>query len=126
MAEYESIAKYDRLRGNLHELGPLCLFTKPSTIKSVQNLTGKSETFVVETGRHHELGDYIFIECIDEAGAVTRLALPPKVSDAIASQRESLTARRRSQAAKRLAAERKARGEVPGFMKNPGKRKKKA
>jgi len=37
----------------------------------------------VETARHEELGDYIFIECMDEAGVV-RLCLPPRVANAIA------------------------------------------
>lgn len=112
------ISKYDRLRGSLHEVA---LFTKPSTIKNVQNLTGESETFVVETARYDELGgDYIFVECVDKGGVV-RLALPPKVANAIASQRESLTSRRRSITAKRVARERMDRGELPGFMR--GKKK---
>src|SRR5262249_40738589 len=66
--------------------------------------------------RHEELGDTIFIECMDELG-VTRMALPPRVANAIAAQRDSLTTRRRSRVAKALAQARKERGEVPGFMK---------
>jgi hypothetical protein len=87
-----TVAKFDRIRG-----GPegIALFTKPSTIKNVQPITGANETFVVQTGRHEELGDTIFVECIDDSG-VTRLALPPKVAALIASQRDALTARRRS------------------------------
>lgn len=108
-----TISKYDRLRGNLHDVA---LFTRPSTIKNVQNLTGQAETFVVETCRSEDLGDYIFIECVDETG-VTRLALPPRVANIIASQRDSLTARRRSAAGRRVAAERMDRGELPGFMR---------
>ena len=72
---------------------------------------------MVETARHEELGDTIFIECMDETG-VTRLALPPRVANAIAAQRDSLTACRRSNAAKALAQARKERGELPGFMKS--------
>lgn len=108
-----TVKKYDRVRGGLEGVA---LFTKPSTVKNVQIITGKTETFVVETARHEELGDYIFVECMDEAG-VTRLALPPRVANAIASQRESLTARRRSRAAKATAQGRKDRGELPGFMR---------
>jgi hypothetical protein len=86
-------------------------------VKNVQTLTGKAETFVVETCRHEELGgDFIFIECMDENG-VTRLALPPKLASVIASQRDSLTARRRSMASKATAQARKARGELPGFLR---------
>ena len=108
-----TVAKYDRVRGGLEGVA---LFSKPSTVKNVQIVTGKSETFVVETARHEELGDTIFIECMDDAG-VTRLALPPRVANAIASQRDSLTARRRSIAAKTLAQARKDAGIVPGFMR---------
>lgn len=113
MSEENSISKYDRLRGGLKDVA---LFTKPSTVRTIQNLTGRAETFVVETARYEEEGDYIFVECVDEAG-VTRLALPPRVANAIASQRDSLTARRRSIAAKRQARERQERGELPGFLR---------
>ena len=109
-----TVAKYDRVRGGLEGVA---LFTKPSTIKNVQIITGKTETFVVETARHGELGDTIFIECMDEDG-VTRLALPPKVAEAIARQRDSLTTRSRSRAAKAIAQERKERGEVPFMRKS--------
>jgi hypothetical protein len=111
--EYVTINKYDRIRGGMADVA---MFTKPSTVKNVQNITGKSETFVVETCRHDEYGDYIFVEMMDESGVV-RLALPPRVANLIASQRDSLTARRRSMAGKRQAAARKDRGELPGFMK---------
>lgn len=108
-----SVSKYDRVRGGLEGVA---LFTKPSTIKNVQIITGKTETFVIETARHEEIGDTIFIECMDDSG-VTRLALPPKVANAIAAQRDSLTARRRSRAAKAAATARKERGEVLGFLR---------
>lgn len=94
----------------------MALFTKPSTIRNVQAITGRAETFVVETARHEELGDYVFVECVDETGVI-RLCLPPKVANAIAAQRESLTSRRRSIASKAVAKARKDRGELPGFMK---------
>lgn len=114
MENNNTITKYDRLRGGLEGVA---LFTKPSTIRNVQNLTGKTETFVIETGRHDELGgDFIFVECFDEAGSV-RICLPPRVANAIASQRDSLSHRRRSIAGKRLAKERKDRGEVPAFLR---------
>ncbi len=105
----DTVQKYDRVRGGLEGVA---LFTKPSTVKNVQIITGKSETFVVETARHEELGDTIFIECMDEVG-VTRLALPPRVANAIAAQRDSLTARWRSRAAKAKAKARKDAGIVP-------------
>jgi len=115
MSEENSISKYDRQRGSLKDVA---LFTKPSTIQNVQTITGRAETFVVATARAEDQGgDFIFVECIDEQQAVTRLCLPPRVANAIASQRESLTARRRSATAKRVARERMDRGEVPGFLR---------
>ena len=109
-----TISKYDRIRGGMQGVA---LFTKPSTIKNVQNITGESETFVIETCRHAEMGDFIFVEMVDKAGVI-RVALPPKAADAIASQRDSLSSRRRSIASKAVAKARKDRGELPGFMKN--------
>lgn len=115
----QTTSKYDRLRGGL--IG-VALFTKPSTVRNSETISGKTETFIIETCRYEEKGgDFIFIECIDETGVVTRLALPPKAANAIQSQRDSLTTRRRRIAGRRVAAERMARGEVPGFL-----RKKKA
>jgi hypothetical protein len=109
------IQKYDRVYGNLIDIS---LSTKPSTVKVVQPLTARAETFIVQTLRHEEYGDYIFIECADENGLV-RLALPPKVANAIAAQRESLTKRRRSIASRAAMKQRMDRGEVIGFKKKP-------
>lgn len=47
-------------------------------------------------------------------------------SRAIGIQRDALTAKIRRLLGKASAAARKARGELPGFLKNPGKRKKSA
>jgi predicted aspartyl protease len=107
------IQKYDRIYGNLIDVA---LSTKPSTVKVVQPLTGRAETFIIQTLRHEENGDYIFVECADEGGLV-RLVLPPKVANAIASQRESLSKRRRSIASRAVMRERMARGHVPTFKK---------
>lgn len=80
MNEDYVISKYDRLYGGLHEV---TLRTKPSTIKNVQ-FTGQTETFIIETKRHED-GDYVFVECVDETGVI-RLALPPRVANAIADR----------------------------------------
>ena len=111
--QYDTINKYDRLYGGMREVG---LMTKPSAVKVTESITGRSETFVVQTARHAESGDYIFIERMDENG-VTRIVLPPKVAKAIASHRNALTARRRSIHSKAAAKARKDRGELPGFMR---------
>jgi hypothetical protein len=99
--------------GNLLDVS---IHTKPSTVKVVQPLTGRAETFIIQTLRHEDNGDYIFIECADENGLV-RLVLPPKVANAVASQRESLTKRRRSIASRTSMRSRIAGGYVPTFKK---------
>lgn len=114
--EYPTVAKYDRVREGLRGIA---VFTRASTVKTTAPVVGSTVTYVVESARHED-GDYIFVECIDDQGVV-RLVLPPKVAAVIASQREALTARRRSIASKATAKARADRGELPGFM-----RKKKA
>jgi len=109
----QTISKYDRLYSGMKEVG---LMTKPSTIKVVQALTGRAETFIIQTGRD-ERGDYIFVEMIDETGSVIRIAIPPKGANAIAAQRASLTTRKRSVASKARMKERMAQGWKPNFQK---------
>lgn len=128
--EEKTVSKYDRLRGGLEGIA---LFTKQSTIANVETLTGKAETFVIETarlsggmGKANEEGDYIFVQCIDENALTTRLCLPPRVANVIASQRESLTKRRRRAVSKAAATERMKRGIMPGFVHKPYRRTKKA
>jgi hypothetical protein len=108
-----TIQKYDRMYGSLIDV---CISTKPSTVKVVQTLTGRSETWIIQTVRHEENGDYIFVECADESG-LTRLVLPPKVCSAIASQSGSLTKRRRSNASRAAMRNRMAAGYTPNFKK---------
>ena len=112
------ISKYDRLYGGLIDVS---LHTKPSTIKVVQPITGQTETFIIQTVRHDENGDYIFIERADEGGLV-RLVLPPEVSTAISSQKDSLNTKRRRIGAKKAMSTRIARGDVIDFKRKGGKR----
>jgi len=107
---------FDRLIGNLEGL-PDVTKTKPSTIRTTQPLIGSSETFIITTFRQRDRGDTIFIECIKADGSF-RLAIPPRVAEAIARQREALTDKVRSKSAKAVAAERKARGKHPAFLVN--------
>jgi hypothetical protein len=115
--QYETITKYDRIYGSLHNVA---LHTKPTTIKVVEPVTGKTETFVIQTFRHvgadGTAGDYVFIERMDEAGVV-RMVLPPKATSAVGSQKDSLTKRRRSISSKAVMKARIASGEVLGFQK---------
>ena len=105
---------YDRLLGSLHGL-PDVTNTKPSTIRTITPLLGTSELFSVQTYRQRDRGDTIFLECVSKDGFI-RLAIPPAVAKAIARQRDALTGKVRSKAAKATA--RKAAGQEPGFMKN--------
>lgn len=82
-----------------------------------RQLSALHEVFIVQTYRQRERGDTIFLEVVGVGGAV-RLVIPPAVSNTIARQRDALTARSRSQTAKAVAADRKARGIEPGFMTN--------
>ena len=107
------VKKYDRMYSSLLDVS---MATKPSTVKVVQPLTGRAETFIVQTLRHEDNGDYIFIECADEDGLV-RLMLPPKVAAAIHSHYDSLTKRRRSRASRIAMRNRMDNGEVLGFAK---------
>lgn len=117
--EYDSISKYDRIYGSLRDVGST---SKPSTIQHIEPVSGRGETYIVETIRD-EKGDHLFVQCVDDKQQVTRLALPPRVSKAIQAQARKLDRRtaqqskeRRSEIGKKLAAERMARGELPAFL----------
>jgi len=77
---------------------------------------GGTQLYVVQTFRQKDQGDTIFLEHVSETGTV-RLVIPPQVSAVIARQREQLTTKTRSKAAKAVAQARKERGEVPAFLK---------
>ncbi len=102
---------FDRLLGGLQGL-PDVVHTKPATIRAMVPILGSAQTFIVQTYRQREQGDTIFLECVSADGSL-RLATPPKIADAIARQREALTDKARSKAAKAIAQERKERGEKP-------------
>ena len=108
---------FNRLLGSLHGL-PEVISTKPSVVQAVTVITGESEFYSVQTYRQKESGDTIFLQCVRE-GETIRMALPPAVANAIARQRESISARTRSLTAKRVAQERKDQGIVP-FKKKAG------
>ena len=110
---------FDRLLGALHGL-PDITSVKPATLRTVTPILGTSQLYIVQTYRQANAGDTIFLECTSKDGTV-RLALPPPVADAIARQRDALTAKSRSKSAKRVAQERKERGEIPGFMRGKSK-----
>ena len=105
---------YDRQIGALKGL-PDVIEVKPSTVRVTIPLLGLSQTFIVQTIRQRAVGDHVFLETVSRDGAI-RIVLPPQVADAIARQRDTLTAKSRSKAAKALAQERKERGQLPAFL----------
>ena len=112
---YRTVDKFDRLMGALVNL-PDVTHTKPSTVAVVSPLIGEAQTFIIQTYRQREIGDTIFLQYVDAEKSV-RIAIPPEAADAIARQRDALTTKVRKRLGKQQAAERKARGELPGFLK---------
>lgn len=95
---------------------PDVINTKASTVRSMTPIHELPQTFIVQTYRQAEVGDFCFVEYIDGEGSV-RIVLPPQVMDAIARQRDSLTDKNRKVAGQRRAAADKAAGRVPGFQR---------
>ena len=107
---------YDRQLASLHDL-PDVTRTKPATVRVVPPLgVGGTAVYVVQTYRQAERGDTIFLEVVSNTG-VSRIAIPPKVANTIARQRDALTSKSRSKAASAVAADRKAAGIQPAFLK---------
>src|SRR2546426_7580798 len=90
---------FDRTIGVLQGL-PDIVCTKTCVTRVVPPLgVGGTQLYVVQTYRQKEQGDTIFLEHVSETGTV-RLVIPPQVSAVIARQRDQLTAKTRSKAAK--------------------------
>lgn len=113
---------FDRTFRSLHGL-PDVITTKEATVNTVHPILELSQTFIVQTKRHQENGDTIFIQYIDTEGSF-RVALPPAVAKVILRQHDSLTGMNRKKAAKLEAARRKAQGIQPGFLKSKANKKK--
>lgn len=97
---------------------PDVIKTSERTIRTKTKVLERTETFILQTIRQKDEGDTILIEFIGAEGSL-RIALPPRVAAAIASQRDQLATKSRSKVASAAAADRKARGIAPGFMRNP-------
>lgn len=100
---------FDRALGLIQDL-PDVLGTKPTTIIDSMPLVGTSQTFIVQTYRQKDEGDRIFLQHVTAEGH-RRIVIPAKVAQAIARQRDQLTKRSRSRAAKAAAAN----GQPKGF-----------
>lgn len=111
-----SVDNYSRLMGSLDGL-PDVEQTRPAPHRHCPPLgVGGVELFTVQTFFQREVGDTIFLEQSSASGTI-RLAIPPKVADIIARQREQTRKAARRKTAKRIAKERMDAGIQPGFMK---------
>ena len=77
-------ARFDRAIGALVGIpGVIC--TSAATVRALTPMTGDAQTFIVQTYRQRDAddaqagGDWVFIEHVDDGGAV-RLVMPPKVT----------------------------------------------
>jgi hypothetical protein len=107
-----SVDLFDRIFGSLDGL-PGVLFTGQSTVQSTTPLLGNVELHIVQTVRHPDLGDTVFLQVI-AAGQSLRLVIPPKVAATIARQRDQLTKRTRRKGARQAVATKRERGIAVG------------
>lgn len=105
--------QFDKTLSRLSGL-PNGAHTLPTVVQS-QDFYGNVTQFIVQTVRTDE-GDTTFVTQANAAG-LTRYILPPKVLATIDRQREANTAKVRRRNGRRIAQERKERGEQPAFMK---------
>lgn len=110
-------AEFDRRLGGLTGL-PDVVHTKPTTVRSTPPLgIGESITCIVQTFRHPDDGDTIFLQHMQGTDYVP-LIIPAAVADAIARQRDALGTMNRRKAGRERAAQDKAEGKLPGFMRS--------
>lgn len=102
---------FDQTMRSLHGI-PDATHVKATTIRTIHPVLELAQTFIVQTVRHREQGDTIFIEYVSTEGMV-RIALPPAVSEVIARQRDALTTKSRKRAGKAEALRRKVAGIEP-------------
>lgn len=89
--------------------------TSPSVVQDV-DFYGNVTSWMVQTVKH-EGGETVFLTAVNAAGSA-RYVLPPKVLVVIDRQRASTLTQVKRRHGRRIAAERKARGEKPGFMRD--------
>lgn len=104
---------FDRLLADMTGL-PGGAHTKPAAIQDI-DFYGNNTNFIIQTVRTDEKTT-AFVTQVNASGSV-RTILPEKVLAAIDRQRASITKQIRRRNGQRIAEEREARGEQPGFMK---------
>lgn len=95
--------------------------TAPTVIQHI-DFYGHTTSYMIQTARTDE-GVTAFVTQVDAQGS-KRYILPMSVLAVINRQRDSITTQLRRRHGRRIAEERAARGEQPGFMK--GKKRKAA
>lgn len=110
--------EFDRTMGSLSDRNDV-LFSRESVVRDVPlwGVGAGTRTFIVQTARAKESGDYVFVECVSDGGTV-RLVLPPAVIETIVRQRDSVGTRNRVLSSRRAMQERMAAGHVPTFKKS--------
>jgi hypothetical protein len=88
--------------------------TKQSIVELIDQY-GNCTTWVIKTIRR-DGRETVFLQKNDAAGG-GRWVLPPKVTEALARQRDGASVTNRRQKASRVAADRKALGIRPAFLK---------
>jgi len=124
---YRTVDKFDKAHGILAGL-PDVTHTQPTTVTTAEAIVGATQTFVIQTYRQVDRcrgkdgkeqsrsKDTVFLQYVDDTGSI-RMVIPHRAIQAILRQHEALTGKVRRHVAREQAAARKARGEVPGFLK---------
>lgn len=110
---------FDRLLSRLVGL-PNGAHIPPNVVQHI-DFYGNTTSYQIQSVRTDE-GVTMFITQVDAQGS-KRYILPANVLAAIDRQRSSLTKKVRRRHGRRIAEERAARGEQPGFMKARAKKK---
>lgn len=110
--DLSQLSAFDRKMGEFLGMND-CVASASSVIRDVPALgIGGTETFIVQTVRRKDVGDYVFIERISEEGTV-RIVLGPRVTDTIARQRDSTSTKNRQKQSRAAMEQRMAEGYVP-------------
>lgn len=104
---------FDKLLSSMIGL-PNGAHTPPSVIQHI-DFYGHTTSYMIQTVRTDE-GVTAFVTQVDAQGS-KRYILPKSVLDVINRQRDAITTQLRRRHGRRIAEERAARGEQPGFLK---------
>ena len=84
-------------------------------VVQTRDFYGHSTSWLVQVVKTDE-GDNVFLQSVSASGQA-RIVIPARVLQTIDRQRATVSTKVRRRHGRRLAEERKARGEQPGFLK---------